>query len=184
MVNATQVSIDRAEVVERIWHSMADTERLSRYYGRISDTHQKWHLTLSLLAILSSVGAAGTLLVNIHIVVTVVLFWTVTCVTSLMLVFDFSRKSETARITSRRMRSLFLDLRDLWANRADEEIVSLHRKSRELEERLNADTSVDLIVNQKLNEQCAEEAYSVLEAELNGNGGARRLSSEAATSKA
>ena len=184
MVNAAQSSIDRTEVEERIWHGMADTERLSRYYGRISDTHQKWHLTLSLLSILGSVAAAGTLLVDIHIAVTVVLFLSVTLVTSLMLVFDFSRKSETARITSRRMRSLYLDLRDLWGNRADEEIRSLHRKSRELEERLNADTSVDLIVNHKLNEQCAEEAYSVLEAEFSDNRGARRLSSETATSKA
>ena len=182
MVNATQSSIDRAEAENRIWHGMEDTESLSRYYGRISDIHQKWHLLLSLLSILGSVAAAGTLLVDVHIASTVVLFLIVTLVTSLMLVFDFSRKSETARITSRRMRSLNLDFRDLWGNRADEEIGSLHRKSSELEERQNADTSVDLIVNHKILKQCAAEAYSVLESEFCDNRGARRLSSEAATS--
>lgn len=184
MVNATQSSVERTEVEDRIWHGMEDTERLSRYYGRISDTNQKCHLVLSLLSIMGSVAAAGTLLVDVHVAATVFLFLSVTLVTSFMLVFDFSRKSETARITSRRMRSLYLELRDLWGNRADEEVRSLHLKSRELEERLNADTSVDLIVNHKLNEQCAEEAYSVLEAEFGDYGGARRLSSEAATSKA
>ena len=53
---------DREEPADRILENLEDAERLSRYYGILSDRNQRVHLILSLTTILLSVGAGVTLL--------------------------------------------------------------------------------------------------------------------------
>ena len=153
-------------IYSRIRYAMGDAETLSRYYGRISDRQQRWHQRLSVATIMLSVGGAIILLLNWPAWVVSLLFLALTLVASLMLVFDFSRRAETARIVSRQMRTVSGALRDLRTDRTGANLDYLSRKAGELEERMNVDTYVDLIVDDKLYDQCKQEADSVLSAEF------------------
>lgn len=157
---------DHEELYGRIWYGILDAERLSRYYGRVSDRQQKLHHGLSVAAIMLSVGGAIILLLSWPAWLVSLLFLALTLVTSLMLVFDFSRRAETARIASRQMRTALSALRDLWTDRYFANPGQLSAKVAELEERMNVDTYVDLIVDDKLNEQCQKEANDVINSEL------------------
>ncbi len=162
-----QPTVEELDGVDsRIWNSIWDAERLSRYYGKISDRQQKFHQWLSMATIMLSVGGAITLLLSWPAWAVSLLFLTLTLVTASMLVFDFSRRAETARIASRQMRTVSATLKDLWTSRAAAEHNELSRKVGELEERMNVDTYVDLIVDDKINQECQEEAKRVIDAEL------------------
>ena len=162
----TRILEEHEAIYSRIRYGMLDAETLSRYYGKISDRQQRWHQGLSVAAIMLSVGGAIILLLNSPAWSVSLLFLALALVTSLMLVFDFSRRAETARIASRQMRTVLGALRDLWTDRIVTNPDYLSKKVGELEERMNVDTYVDLIVDDKLSDQCQKEADSVLSAEF------------------
>ena len=151
-----------------LWYKMIDSERLYRYYAKLADRWSSFHLRLSLITIIGSLGAGVTLLIPISNVIeawlTVALFLLVASLTSILLVYDFSRKSQIARKTSEQMSEIGLELHDAWY-RGEYSFETIQ----ELGRRLNAVTENDLGADHKLNEQCAEEAYKVLVAEHGGN---------------
>lgn len=158
----------------RIWYIMFDAERLSRYYGKISDKFQRFHQWASLSTIILSVlGAVGLSLDTYgwQVWAMGVVFIALTVITAFTLVSDSSRKAETARIASRQIRVILGDARDVWTRRAKYQEDLLATIATELEEKLNAESSTDLIIDVKLNAVCQKEANSVLEAEFSRTGG-------------
>ena len=166
MCSVGQRTDNREVVHDRIWSGMLDAERLSRYYGNISDRQQKWNQSLSLASIMLSIVGAIILLWTLPAWVVAGVFLALAFVTSLMMVFDFSRRAETARIVSRQMRNALDELRDLWTDRLTADTEYLSSRVAELEKRMNSDTFVDLVVDDKLNERCQKEADDVLRAEF------------------
>ena len=157
------MTTDRQELTDRLWDNMGDAERFTRYYGFLADRNQRFHLALSLTAILLAVGAGVTLLMPLPEYVTVVVFMSVATVTAIMLVFDFSRRATVARLVSEELRPVPIVLRDLWGARHSADASELSNKLKEVEDKIYAATRVDLLIDYKLHDRCAEDAYRVLE---------------------
>ena len=169
---------DREETADRILENLEDAERLSRYYGILSDRNQRVHLILSLTTILLSVGAGVTLLTNLPDISAVLVFMLVASATAIMLVFDHSRRATIARLVSEEMRRVTVDLRDLWVIRRTANIPDLHEKLSQMESKINASTGVELLIDYKLNAQCAEEADQIVHSQYRGKEGQGGLASE------
>ena len=130
-------------------------EYLSLYYGLLSDQKQRWYSALSLAAILSSLGAAVVLLVSWPVWITAVLFMTVSVIMALMLVYDFSRRSQIAKSVSEQCREIFIELKYLWLERDD---LKRRQNIQALERRLDTVTRVELVVDDQLSKECYDRA--------------------------
>ena len=145
------------EMRQRIWDNLLDVGRMSRYYDRTADVNQWWHLTLSIMAIMGSIAAATVLLLE-WTEVSALFFFLVAATTVVMLVFDFSRRSQVARTAGGQLREIEIELRRLWHSDTIED-----RSIQVLEERIDSVTRDDLAVSHRRNEQCNAEAYRTLE---------------------
>ena len=165
------------EMRQRIWDNLLDAGRMSRYYDRTSDVNQWWHLGLSGMTIMGSIAAATVLLLE-WTEASALFFFLVAAITVLMLVFDFSRRSQIARTVGAQLREIEVELRRIWYRDTIEGVVI-----EGLEERINNVVQDDLAVSHRRNEQCNEEAYRALESFI-GPEPRRQERSASATAKA
>ena len=142
---------------QRIWDDLLDATRMSRYYDILADKQQRWHLGASVITTVGSVFAATALLYN-QFQVSAALFLIVATASSLMVVYDWSRRSQVARSAATQLRETEVELRRLWY-RDSCEVAAIEA----LERRTDSATKDDLRVDHNLNKRCNEEAYRALE---------------------
>ena len=147
----------------QVWYGLLDAERNSRYFHRLADRMETWKNVLTFFVIVSSSGAATTLLAQGPEIVSAILF-AATVVASLVLYFwDYSGKAAAARIFSDQYRETAQEWKRMWyqdEGLSQAEIEAL--QDRELRIGLSERIKVDY----KLNERCAKEAYDYARAEF------------------
>lgn len=170
---------------ERIRDSMLDAGRQHRYFLAIADRHQKWHLVLSLVAVLGSILAATVLLStgdNLYArIASAGMFLLVSAATVAMVVWDFSKNAQVARSAADRLNEVDIELRRLWhftEEGKNGEAEDLERLERSIDEI----TRIDIPTDDALNKRCNTEAWEVVESFYPARTG--EASAEAARAKA
>lgn len=139
---------------------------MNRYFLAIADRNHRWHLILSLVAIMGSLGAATTLLAANHEawrVPSALLFFVVSASTALMIVWDFSRKAQIARTAAEQLNEVDVELRRLWHSvDLPDGQADVIKDIERLEGRIDAVTRLDIPTDQTLNEQCNTEAWEAI----------------------
>ena len=146
---------------ERVWISMLDANRLGRYYLVVADRWKKWHLGLSATSVFGSLLAATVLLSPlenpVNKLATAFLFLVVSGVTTLMVVFDFSGRSQRARSAAEEMNSVEVELRRPLGGEGDIQLI------KNLECRIDIANRNDLPIDNDLNNRCNEAAAKALD---------------------
>ncbi len=175
----TQNGLKQSDVRSPLWYLLHDAERESRYYGRLADRSKKWHSGLSITTMVLSLLAGVTLFIPVeHWVLpyaTASLFLAVSSLTAIAIVYDYSGRATSARIASDLIRGLCTEAKQAWYRGPE---TNLPEYVNALERRLDALTRVDLTVDDKLNKQCADDAYEVLRNELNRRGAGTSVTAE------
>ena len=148
---------------ERLEDCLLDTERLLRYYGSVADRMQHFHLGLSLVTVIGSLGAGAFLAApdtSYNELASATLFLVVALASTFMVIFDQSRKAQIARSAHNQLQHISVELRRLWYSDHSDPSVSevLDRLERQVDEA----TRDDLSVKKGLNYKCNEEAYAML----------------------
>ena len=146
---------------ERVWISMLDANRLGRYYLVVADRWKKWHLGLSATAVFGSLLAATVLLSPLgnpfNELAGASFFLVVSGATTLMVVFDFSGRSQRARSAAEEMNSVEVELRRLPGSEGDIQLI------KNLEGRVDIANRNDLPIDDDLNDRCNEAAAKALD---------------------
>ena len=141
---------------ERVWISMLDANRLGRYYLVVADRWKKWHLGLSAASVFGSLLAATVLLsplgTPVNELVSAFFFLVVSGATTVMVVFDFSGRSQRARSAAEEMNSIEVELRRLPGSEGDIQLI------KNLEGRVDIANRNDLPIDDNLNKRCNEAA--------------------------
>ena len=162
---------DLTSVRSQLWYALLDAERMSRFFAKVADRNRMWHTVLSIATMVASLSAGVTLLLPIDNVwsamSTVILFLAVSTMTAVMIVFDFSGRAQAARIVADQVREICLELKQAWyrgpESNSQESISNLER-------RLDTIVRIDPTLDDKLDKQCAEDAYKVIQDELGRRG--------------
>jgi hypothetical protein len=154
-------------VRSQLWYALLDAERESRYFAKVADRNKRLYMFFSVVTMIFSLTAGATLLMATPIGWTVGLFLLVSSLTALMIVYDFSGHARSARIASDLIRGVCLELKQAWYR--GPELSSLEYVST-LERRLDEIARIDHIIDDKLNKQCADDAYKVILDEIEQRG--------------
>ena len=147
---------------ERVWYGMLDAERLTRYYLRLATRFERYNFALNVVIAIFSLGAAAVLLAELPQWISATLFFVVAGAVIWMSYANYSKKHAIALMVSKQCSETVLGWRQLWY---DLDAPNGAERASDLERRLNEITDVELNVDDKLNQSCAEEAYEVCQAE-------------------
>lgn len=139
----------------RVWIAILNAERNNRYFEALSSRYRLFRFFTNLGISLGSLGAAASLLGQLDLWVTVVLFVVTAACTSWSMLADYSRKVVLCDIAHRRCAELGIMARDLWFKSDFDDIQTISR----LEIELNEAQAVDIGADFRLNRRCAEQAY-------------------------
>ena len=146
---------------KRVWISMLDANRLGRYYLVVADRWKKWHLGLSATSVFGALIAASVLLsplgTPVNELASAFFFLVVSGATTLMVVFDFSARSQRARSAAEEMNSVEVELRRLLGSEGGIQLI------KNLEDRVDIANRNDLPIDNDLNNRCQEEAAEALD---------------------
>ena len=145
---------------QRIWDSLLDADRMSRYYGAKADQFQWLHMLVNAALIMSSIGAATLLLVFDTRVWSAGLFFLTAALTTVSIVVDPSGRANTAKLIAGQLREVELQLRSLWYD--DHPNLKMLQM---LEQRIESAVRDDpfFFSDKKLNERCNKAAYAAME---------------------
>lgn len=154
--------------ISQVWLGLLDAERLSRYYEAMAARLQRWHMALTAFVALGSTGAVSSLVLGAPDWVAELLAGAVAAVAVWTSYYGHASKAALMEAARDSCADLALCWRDLWARleglddaEAWREIQSLKRR----EEAATARVPAHLGANERLNEQCAKDAYAVLGSE-------------------
>ena len=156
-------------VIQKVWLGLLDRKRESRYYTYLANRYQKLHFCLSAVVALGSTGAVASLLVGMPAVVSGCVSLVVAVCAIWSVLSDYSRKSVEAANLGKEYSLLSLDWEQLWIelNALDDKQIAarlreLHHEAIEI----GKDSPHRLMVDKRLNERCAREAYDVIQHEF------------------
>lgn len=155
-------------IIQKVWLGLLDRERESRYYTYLANRYQKSHFWLSVVVAFGSTGVVASLLGGMPDVVSGSVSLIVAGCAIWSIFSDYSRKSVEAAILGKEYATLALDWEQLWINLNvldDDQIASRLRELNHEVIKVGKDSPYRLIVNKKLNERCAREAYDVVQHE-------------------
>ena len=144
---------------EQIWITILDAERLTRYYSRLATTNKRAQFWLNIAVTLCSLAAATVLLIDVHKAVPAVLFFVVAASTAWGIFAEFSKKATIAAYVSEECAKIKLESVELWY---DQYADNATERAFALAKRLDEVTPIEFEQNEKLNEKCAEEAYTTV----------------------
>ena len=148
---------------QRIRDDLLDVGRMSRYYTVIADRQRKWYLWLSTLTIMGSIGAATLLLLEWMTPISIGLFFVVATVSTIMVVFDFSRRAQIALTAATQLREIEVDLIRLWHKDRHGDGKDMVRELELFERRIDSATRDDLPLDEELNKRCSLDANKTLD---------------------
>ena len=99
---------------DRIWITILDADRLSRYYGRLATTNRRMQFSLNLVVTLCSLAAATVLLVDVHNAVAATLFVVVAACTTLGIFAELSKKATIASHVAKECAKVKSEAVELW----------------------------------------------------------------------
>lgn len=164
--------------VQQVWLGLLDAERLSRYYGRLSERFQRVHLYLMVMIALCSTGAALTLLATFQDLIPV--FGQLPGLIPALLSFvvagaaiwashsDYSKKAAISSVIRIQCDELVVSWKQLWLD-VSTDPESVRVRTVDLQRRMNEVTAHALengLTNDALNRECAKEAYESLQSEF------------------
>lgn len=151
--------------ISQVWHGLLDAERLSRYYLAMAARQQRWHMGLTAFVVFGSTGAVGSLLLGAPDWVAAAFAVSVTAAAVFTYFYGHASNAALMVAAAHSCSDLVLSWRDLWArldgleeDDAWQEIQRLKRTEKLATARLPAHLEAD----ERLNEQCAQDAYTVL----------------------
>ena len=147
----------------QVWYGLLDAERNSRYFHRLADRLETWKKVLTFFVILSSSGAATTLLAQGPELVSALLFVATVIASLALYVWDFSGKAAAARIFRDQYAETALEWKRMWYQ---DEGLSREQIEALQDRELRIGLSETIKVDDKLNERCAKEAYDYAQAEF------------------
>lgn len=155
--------------IDQAWLGQLDAHRVARYYQQLAVRFQRRHRILTMIITAGALGTAGLevsaaspawIATVTSLVVGSVAVWS--------LLADYSEKSRQAATLEHDFQNLTLDWKRLWSqlsSLSDEAALERIETLRLKENNLTKHVSTRLPLSNKLNEQCADEAYAVTKAE-------------------
>ena len=146
---------------EQIWEGIVETDRLIRYFHKLSVKHRKRHqITAWGLAVFAT-GSAGTMIARLPEWSSAILFLIVACVAIASLMLNDSAKSTAARMIADQFQLLGREWRQLWYGECtQEQIETLWAKF------YHIPAGVDIGYDRKLNQEAQDEGMEVLPMEF------------------
>ena len=142
---------------EQIWITILDADRLTRYYGRLATYNKQVHFGLNVIVTLCSLAAATVLLVDVHKAVPAVLFFVVAGATAWGIFAEYSKKATLAAHAAKECAKVKSDAVELWYDQYADDAME---RAFAIARRLDEITPIEIEQNDKLNEKCADEAYT------------------------
>ena len=154
--------------MRQIWFGLLDAERLTRYYGRLSDRMRRINFALTAFTLLASTAAFASLMVRLPDFVSALCFVGVAAALIWMHLSEYSKKAAIASVVAQQCEDLATEWRELWFRQNEESIDPLARAA-DLKRKENRITALyDSADDDALNQKCAQEAYTVVQAEFGG----------------
>ena len=155
--------------IQQVWLGLLDSERLVRYYGRLGSRLYRWHLAATAFIAIGSTAAAASLLTHLPTYVSASLSMTVVAVALWSSYFDYSKKAAIASTTGDQCGKIAFEWERLWVELINLEDGEVHERVISLKRDMSAVTSSAVqynLMNDKLNEQCAREAYEAAQVQF------------------
>ena len=154
------------ETQGRVWNLLLDSNRLTRYYGKLA-SRMIGRRSLRTLALgFFATSAAVSLLNIIPPVVELVTSAAVALLAVWMMVDNHAQKLAVVRLVSERCQELETEIRTLFLNRDRLDDLQARSKLEELGREIDRVTarpeSVGVRIDDALNKACAEETYQVI----------------------
>ncbi len=147
-------------VSDQIWRELYEAERLMRYFERVANKFNKYYIWATYLTISSVVAAAIALLAdNIPNMVSALMILLAGALVLATVIWEFSAKAANARLATASYRHLSYELQELWYRGASQSRVNLFKQIK-----INIANSTNIQVDQKINNETADEAYEYLSA--------------------
>ncbi len=154
---------------DQIWLGILDAERQYRYYQQLSDRFRRFHFRLTVFVTIAASAAASALFATlpweadwpIAAVLAVV-----AGVTIWLSYANYSGKATAAYIFCDQFAFIASEWRRLWYMSEEDSVVWIEVwRLKDRQERVTAGYG-DLALDEKLNEECAKEAYQVVQDEF------------------
>ena len=152
-----------------VWQAYLDAARLVRYYEVLSSRYHRIHNWLRILLVLPALGSLGALIDSFPDILLSLFGLVIVALVIWELVSNFGNKAYVLTTIYTECRDLESEWGQLWeaassGNLSDDDVRQLNFS---LEKRINSVTarasSAGIAVNDKLNKQCTEIAYNVME---------------------
>ncbi len=153
------------EVINTIWLGMLDSERLSRYYRKLSDRMRRNYFVLSAFILLSSTAAIASLISELYDWVAAIFLLVVAVAVIWHHLGEYSKRAALANVVAIQCDVLTSEWKHLWLER--ESRPDALAQASALERRMTEATNLyDGPQDDALNVKCAEEAYAAVQVEF------------------
>ena len=143
---------------DQIWRELYDADRLTRYFGQVSNKFRKYHAWVTYATILSAFLAAMPLMVSpIPNFISAVLFLVVGFLVLTTVFWDFSAKATSARLASASYSQISQELQSLWHKGASQSQIDTLRQIK-----MSIANSTNIDVDETINKRAEDEAYEYL----------------------
>ena len=144
------------DTINTIWLGMLDSERLSRYYRKLSDRMRRNHFILSAFILLSSTAAIASLMSEVYDWIAAIFLLVVAATVIWHHLGEYSKRAALANVVAIQCDGLASEWKHLWLER-DSSVDALAQASA-LEQRMTDATNLyDGPQDDALNVKCAEE---------------------------
>ncbi len=158
------------ETRNEVWDQLIDATRLARYYDALASRYRQWHSIVKFFLLLFTLIASSSFLnlfpVFVHGTAAVALIFLITW----DFTFEYAEKAAVLHTISMECSKLEVQWRELWAaaNTAGAEDDSIYASNQQLIQHIIEVTGrtgyANIPPHPKINQQCTEEAYQVLQA--------------------
>lgn len=145
-------------VRDQMWEEIYDTDRLTRYFQKLSAKFNRYHSLNTFFMVLFVFLAALPLMVEpIPNVISAILFLLVGCMALIAIRWDFSGKATSARMAWESYAQMSVQLRKLWYEDATSSQVEALQQLK-----VSIANSTNIGVDRKINAQAEEESHNYL----------------------
>ena len=145
-------------VHDQIWRELYDADRLTRYFGQVSNKFSRYHTCVTYATITTVFLAALPLMVSpIPNIISAVLFLLVGCLVLTTVFWDFSAKATSARLASASYSQMSQELQSLWHKGASQSQIDTFRQIK-----MSIANSTNIDVDETINKRAEDEAYEYL----------------------
>ena len=168
---------DIIQIKEQVWRGIYETERVMRYYQKLSDRMQILHDLLTWLTVICAAMAIIPLVINLPTLISVGFFGAVAVSTLWSIHAKYASKATATRFFAERYGDLAIQWRELWYGETDQSAISALWRQYD-----TIPNGYEIGVNEGLNDKAQREAYKVIPLQFRAGSGSQGLTSSSATS--